>query len=90
VTPALIDLGPATDEVYLIAFGTGLGKSAPQITVSIGGVNVMPLYAGAQETFGGLDKYNLLLPRSLEGKGKVDIVISANGKVANTVNVTIK
>ena len=90
VTAAPIDLGPATDEVYLIAYGTGLGKAAPQVTASIGGVNITPLYAGAQGTYAGLDQYNLLLPRSLAGKGKVDIVITANGKVANTVNVTIK
>lgn len=90
VTGAPIDLGPATDDVYLIAFGTGLGKSAPQVAVSIGGVNVTPLYAGAQGTYGGLDQYNLPIPRSLAGKGKVDIVIAANGKVANTVNVMIK
>ncbi|HMV87041.1 MAG TPA: YHYH protein [Blastocatellia bacterium] len=90
VTPAQIDLGPATDDVYLIAFGTGLGKTAPQVAVTIGGVNVMPLYAGAQGTFGGLDQYNLLIPRSLAGKGKVDVVIVANGKAANTVNITIK
>lgn len=90
VAAAPIDLGPATDDVYLIAFGTGLGKTAPQVAVTIGGVGVMPLYAGAQGTFGGLDQYNLPIPRSLAGKGKTEIVITANGKVANTVNITIK
>lgn len=85
-----IDLGPETDEVYLILFGSGLGKSGPQVGATIGGVSVTPGYAGAQGTFTGLDQFNLLIPRALAGKGKVDVVVTAGGKASNTVNVTIK
>ncbi len=45
---------------------------------------------GPQGTFTGLDQFNLLLPRALAGKGKVELTVTANGKVSNTVNLTIK
>ena len=89
ITPTPIDLGADSDLVYLVLFGTGLGKNA-QVAVSIGGVNLTPAYAGPQGTFTGLDQYNLLLPRSLAGKGKVGVIITADGRTSNQVNVSIK
>ena len=90
--PLPIDLGPATDQVYLILFGSGLGKSGTATTtsVSIGGTTVTPAYVGAQGTWAGLDQFNFLIPRSLIGKGKVDIIVTVNGKPSNTINVTFK
>ncbi len=85
-----IDLGLATDEVYLILYGSGLGKTSPAVSVKIGGADSLVGYAGAQGTYTGLDQFNLLLPRSLAGKGKVDVVVTAGGKAANVVNITIK
>src|SRR5262249_47424912 len=90
VTAVPIDLGPATDEAYLILFGTGLGKTGPAVSAKIGGAESLVGYAGAQGTYSGLDQFNLLLPRSLAGKGKVDVVVTANGKVSNAVNIMIK
>ena len=89
ITPTPIDLGADSDLVYLVLFGTGLGKN-PQISVSIGDVNLTPAYAGPQGTFTGLDQYNLLLPRTLTGKGNVSIVVNADGRVSNQAIVTIK
>jgi uncharacterized protein (TIGR03437 family) len=48
------------------------------------------LYAGAQGGQAGLDQLNLLLPRALTGRGEADVVMSADGKLANTVQVTIR
>lgn len=90
VVASPVDLGPASDEVYLIAYGTGLGKSAAQVSANLGGVNLTPQYAGPQGTYTGLDQFNLLIPRSLAGKGNIDIVVTANGKASNVVNLTIK
>jgi uncharacterized protein (TIGR03437 family) len=90
VTAAPIDLGPATDEVYLILFGSGLGKAHPQVSAKVSGADSVVSYAGAQGAYSGLDQFNLLLPRSLAGKGKVDVVVTANGKASNAVNLTIK
>ncbi len=88
LVPLPIDLGPATDQVYLILFGSGLGKSGTTATtsVSISGVTLTPTYSGAQGTWAGLDQFNVLLPRTLIGKGKVDVTFTINGKVSNTVN----
>lgn len=89
IAPAPIDLGPASDQVFLILFGSGLGKSA-QVSASVGGVNAPPLYAGPQGTFTGLDQYNLLLPRTLAGKGQAPAVVTAEGRGSNQVNLVIK
>ena len=86
-----IDLGPATDAVYLIAYGTGRGAGANlTTTATIGGVAVNVLYSGPQGVYPGLDQFNLSIPRSLAGRGKVDVIVTVAGKVSNPVNITIK
>lgn len=77
------------DQVYLTLYGSGLGN-ATSATATIGGIAATVSYAGAQGTFTGLDQYNILIPASAAGKGKVDIVIMAGGKRSNPVNVTIQ
>ncbi len=86
-----IDLGPATDQVYLIAYGTGRGMGANLVTTAtIGGVAVDVLYSGAQGVYPGLDQFNLAIPRALIGRGKVDVVVTVAGKISNPVNITIQ
>ncbi|MGH9935310.1 MAG: FG-GAP-like repeat-containing protein, partial [Blastocatellia bacterium] len=87
-----IDLGPVTDQVFLILFGTGIrGRSAlAKASVSIGGGEIPALYAGAQGDFAGLDQINLPLPRALAGRGEMDIVLAVDGVTANSVRVSIK
>jgi len=48
------------------------------------------LYAADAPGFIGLDQCNARIPRSLLGRGEVDLVITVNGKIANTVRVNIK
>ena len=51
----------------------------------------VPAGLGAQGTFAGEDQINVgPLPATLAGMGKVNIVLTADGQAANTVNVTIK
>jgi len=87
-----IDLGPATDVVYLILYGTGIRfrSALTAVTASIGGTNAGVLYAGGETGFVGLDQVNVLLPRSLIGRGEVDVVVTADSKAANTVRVAIR
>jgi uncharacterized protein (TIGR03437 family) len=87
-----IDLGPATDQVFLVAYGTGirLRSSLSAVTSTIGGAASVVSYAGPQGEFVGLDQLNVLIPRSLVGRGDVDFIVVADGKVANTVRVNIK
>jgi uncharacterized protein (TIGR03437 family) len=90
---APIDLGPATDQVFLVLYATGLrGHSAASnsVTVTAGGVNTQVTYAGAQPQYPGLDQIDALLPRSLVGKGDVVIQVTVDGQAANPGDVTIK
>ena len=86
---APIDLGPATDQVVLVLFGTGLrGRSSlSNVRVRMEGEETEVLYAGPQGAFVGLDQVNVRLSRSLIGRGEVDIVLTVDGKLANTVTV---
>jgi uncharacterized protein (TIGR03437 family) len=90
--PAPIDLGPEGEQVILVLFGTGWrGRSDEQnVGVNVGGVTTPLLYAGVQPTIAGLDQINVRLPRALAGRGEVDVVVTADGKTANTVRVAIR
>lgn len=90
-----IDLGASSgsgDQLFLIAFGTGVrNRKAPaSVTATIGGANADVSYAGAQGSFAGLDQINIAIPRSLTGSGSVDVVVRVDGKNANAVTVSIK
>ncbi len=90
--PHPIDLGPATDQVFLIVFGTGIRNvsTLAAVTASIGGVGAEVLFAGPQGAFVGLDQANLRLPRSLAGRGEVDLGLVVSGKAANIVKLNIR
>ncbi len=87
-----IDLGPASEQVYLILYGTGirLRSNLNNVTVTIGGTPATVSYAGAQNDFVGLDQINVLIPRNLMGRGLVEVVLNVEGKAANAVKVSIK
>jgi len=89
---APIDLGDASDQVFLVLFGTGFRNRSALSAVSaqIGGVDAPVLFAGAQGDFLGLDQANLRMPRSLAGRGEVDLVFVVDAKTANTVRVAVK
>lgn len=73
-------------------FGSGIrGCAGPSaVSVRIGGVDAEVLYAGPQPDSAGLDQVNVRLPRSLAGRGDVDVVLAGDGKTANTVRVNVK
>jgi uncharacterized protein (TIGR03437 family) len=90
VVPLPIDLGPSSEQVYLELYGTGI-RHAKNVTATVGAVSLPVLYAGAAPGFAGEDQVNIgPLPRSLSGKGNVDISLTADGQAANNVNVTIQ
>jgi uncharacterized protein (TIGR03437 family) len=86
-----IDLGPESDRVFLIFFGAGLRfrSSLAGVTAKIGGVDAMVGFAGAQGELAGLDQVNVLLPRSLAGRGEVAVALTVDGKAANTVTIKL-
>lgn len=87
-----IDLGSANEQVFLVLFGTGFryrtGLSA--VSATIGGTNASVSYAGVAPDFVGLDQSNILLPKSLAGRGEVDVLLSVDGKNSNTVKLNLK
>lgn len=86
------DLGAASDQVFLILFGTGIRHRSGLEAVKsrIGEVDAPVTFAGAQSSLIGLDQVNLLLPRSLIGRGEVNVALLADGQPANTVIVSVK
>jgi uncharacterized protein (TIGR03437 family) len=87
-----LDLGGDTDVMYLQLYGTGIrGRSSLQAaSAKIGGIDAGLEYAGPVSGLVGLDQVNLRVPRSLRGRGDVDVVLAVDGKVANAVRVNIR
>ncbi len=87
-----IDLGPPTDQVVLLLFGTGLrGRSADaRVSVRIAAREAEVLFAGPQGGFVGLDQVNVRLPRTLAGFREVPLTLTVEGKPANTVLLHVK
>ncbi len=94
-----IDLGPPGERAFLILFLSGIRKSDDpngdknvheNIRVLIGGIEVTPIYAGRQGDFVGLDQINVEIPRILEGRGIVNVSVSATGfSSSNLVDIDI-
>lgn len=89
--PVPVDLGPVTDQVFLILYGTGLRKRSnlSAVSATIGGIPAEVGFVGAQGGYLGLDQVNLRLPRNLSA-GEQDVVLIVDGQPANTVRVSIK
>ena len=87
-----IDFGPSADQIVLVLFATGLRfrSSVAAVSATIGDVSAQVLYAGAQGGFSGLDQVNLLIPRSLAGRGDVIVTLTVDGQPANNVQINIK
>jgi uncharacterized protein (TIGR03437 family) len=85
-----INLGPATDQVYLVLFGTGIRFHSQAPSATFDGVSVQVTFAGAQNQFVGLDQVNIFLPNNLVPRGEKDLILTVDGKQANTVRVNVQ
>ena len=86
--PLAINLGAADERVFLIAYGTGF-RSRTSATATIGGTSAEVMTA-AQGQLVGLDQANILIPRSLIGRGLVDVILTIDGKPTNTVRINVQ
>jgi uncharacterized protein (TIGR03437 family) len=86
------DLGNTSDRVFLVIFGTGFRfrSSLAAVSATIGGTAAPVFFTGAQPEFPGLDQGNILLPRSLIGRGEMNVVFTVDGQTANTVRISVK
>ena len=97
-TTVPIDLGPESDQVFLVLFGTGVRGWNTTLNPVIGyfkldATTFIPStadYAGIQPNFVGVDQINLRLPRSLVGAGEISVYVTAStGPFSNTVKIRI-
>jgi uncharacterized protein (TIGR03437 family) len=91
--PMPVNLGDATDKIYLTIYTTGVrgAISTSDVAVQVGDTDVPVTYAGPQSEFPGIDQINIgPLPRSLAGQGQVDVELTINNVRANRVTVTIQ
>jgi uncharacterized protein (TIGR03437 family) len=86
-----LDLGVASDQLFLLLFGTGMRGFQQQAAATVGGISVGVAGPAAQGQYVGLDQVNLgPLPRSLAARGEVPIVLTVDGKAANPVTVSVQ
>jgi uncharacterized protein (TIGR03437 family) len=87
-----IDLGPESDQVFLILYGTGVRfrSTLSAVVCRLGGADSEVLFAGAVTDFAGLDQINVRIPRSLIGRGEIDVALNVEGRAANTVRINVR
>jgi uncharacterized protein (TIGR03437 family) len=90
--PVPIDLGPNTDQVFLVLYGTGIRyrSSLANVSATIGGLASEVLAAEPAMGFVGLDQVNVRLSRALAGRGEVDVSLSVDGRITNTVRINVR
>ncbi len=89
-SPTPINMGAATDSVYLAFYTTGAAAAGKgNITVTVNGVNCSVLYAGASG-YTGIDQIDVQLPHSLAGSGTVPLQVTAGTIMANTAEIVIQ
>ncbi len=89
--PVAIDLGPETDQVVLRLTASGLRQftDPAALAVRIGEETGEVIAIEASPTSGGVELVTVRLPRSLIGKGELDITLGADGKTSNAVKIAI-
>ncbi len=88
-----LEMSQPNEQVFLVLFGTGMRALTPASAraLKLGGLDVPLLFVGAQGELVGVDQVNSApLPRALAGRGEVDVVLTVDGKLANTLRVQFK
>lgn len=90
--PIPLQFGPASDRLFLVLYGTGVrGRTAlSAVRVRIGDLLLTPTYAQEAPDFVGLDQINVELPRSLEGRGLVDVQLEVEGILSNRIQLSFQ
>lgn len=90
--PRPLDFVNDTDRLTLVLFGTGIRGRASlnAVSFSLADVAVPVQFAGAQGDLVGLDQINMDLPRSLRGRGTVNLTGTVDGRTVNTVTVAFR
>jgi uncharacterized protein (TIGR03437 family) len=91
-TAVPIDMGVYGDTAFLILYATGVRNrtALSAVTVTADDVPVPVEYAGPAGGFPGLDQINRRLPRSLSGRGPVNLKVTVDGSSANPVTISVR
>lgn len=94
-----IEFGNETEQFYLVLFGTGgiaqagvgtnIHTDLQSYEITIGNTPAQVTYVGMQPSYVGLVQTNVLLPRSLIGRGDAEVRLRAIGREANPVTINI-
>jgi uncharacterized protein (TIGR03437 family) len=92
IVPIPIDLGPDTDQVFLVLYGTAFRNRSSVAATSalIGGITSQVLDALGHPNYIGVDQANVRISRTLAGRGDVNVEFTVDGQTANTLKVNIK
>ncbi|MEP7362701.1 MAG: Ig-like domain repeat protein [Acidobacteriota bacterium] len=87
-----LELGGEGDTLVVLLFGTGLRNAGGNRAVSalIGNAPAQVLYAGPQSETPGLDQVNAVVPRSLVGRGVVNVTVTVDGVASNPVQIAVR
>lgn len=84
-----IDLGSSDEQVSLSLYGSNVVAAATG-TATVGGKPAVLTLAAPVSPFNGVAQFNIAVPNTLVGAGKVDVVVTINGRASNPVYVTIQ
>ncbi|MBK5292303.1 MAG: cellulase family glycosylhydrolase [Acidobacteriia bacterium] len=89
---ATVPVDLSLGETVVSLFGTGWrgAEGASPVEVTIGALPAAVLYSGPQPEFPGLDQMNVRIPPGLAGRGQVEIVVKADGRQANPVQLLVR
>ncbi|HLY20405.1 MAG TPA: beta-propeller fold lactonase family protein [Bryobacteraceae bacterium] len=73
---------------YLAIFMTGLSVATAPV-VNVGGVPVTVQFYGASPCCDGMEQVNVMLPASIQGAGRVEVVVQSGGQSSNAVEVVL-
>lgn len=100
ITGTPIDLGPEGDVAVLTIYATGLRNRSSQAQVrvnfSVPGSSLAPIlsvpvdFAGAQGGFDGLDQVNVTLPRSLAGRGALEVTVVVDSIASAPAGIVVR
>jgi uncharacterized protein (TIGR03437 family) len=87
-----IDIGNSAEQVFLVLFTTGVRYriDAAGVRVKIANEDAMVSFAGPAPGLVGGDQVNALIPRSLVGRGEVEVVLIADGRESNRTKIHIR
>lgn len=88
--PVPVDVGTGSDQVFLILYGTGIRNHAQPVKATIGTTPAQVVFASAQGTFVDEDQINVLIPQSLRGAGRVNLLLNVDGQTTNPVAIQIQ